>query len=255
MGRSRDEGRNRPCCPIYPANGILEKQSLRGGGRELPPEDWPEHFMEATAQATQRKITVGSFELVHARRPDVQAFNELLVMYPVGPQKKNWKVVPDNMVVVHPEPIEAAGHFTPPAPAGRAVLGAGVRQQGAASGRTTSRQHAEVRAPTEGAVLPALLPRQSGTDPLPAQRPAVTPRCSPTRTGCTRSRNWRWPSAWSRAGRGSGSAARCCRCPATSSTTSTRTPTTGRLRPRETQGHRPGRREVRRPSVIECHRG
>jgi Uma2 family endonuclease len=68
--------------------------------------------MEATAQATQRKITVCSFELVHARRPDIQAFNELLVMYPVGERRKNWKVVPDNMVVVHDEPIEARGHFS-----------------------------------------------------------------------------------------------------------------------------------------------
>ena len=71
-----------------------------------------EHFMEATAQATQRKITVCSIELVHARRPAIQAFNELLVMYPVGRLKKTWKVVPDNMVVVHPEPIEATGHFS-----------------------------------------------------------------------------------------------------------------------------------------------
>ena len=76
--------------------------------RRLPME----HFMEATAQATQRKITVCSFELVHAHRPDIQTFNELLVMYPVGRLKKSWKVVPDNMVVVHDEPIEARGHFS-----------------------------------------------------------------------------------------------------------------------------------------------
>ena len=76
--------------------------------RSLPPE----HFMEATPQATQRKITVCSLELVHGRRPDIQTFNELLVMYPVGVQKKTWKVVPDNMVVVYPDPIEAVGHFS-----------------------------------------------------------------------------------------------------------------------------------------------
>ena len=41
-----------------------------------------EHFMESTAQATQRKITLESLDLVQARRPDVQVFNELLVQYP-----------------------------------------------------------------------------------------------------------------------------------------------------------------------------
>ncbi len=76
--------------------------------RSLPPE----HFKEATAQATQRKITVCSLELVHGRRPDIQTFNELLVMYPFGVRQGTKKVVPDNMVVVHPDPVEAAGHFS-----------------------------------------------------------------------------------------------------------------------------------------------
>ena len=76
--------------------------------RSLPPE----HFMEATPQATQRKITVCSLELVHGRRPDIQTFNELLVMYPFGVRQSTKKVVPDNMVVVHSDPIEAVGHFS-----------------------------------------------------------------------------------------------------------------------------------------------
>jgi hypothetical protein len=38
-----------------------------------------EHFMEAKPQATQRKITVESLALLHAQRPDVQYFNEMLV--------------------------------------------------------------------------------------------------------------------------------------------------------------------------------
>ena len=76
--------------------------------RSLPPE----HFKEATAQATQRKITVCSLELVHGRRPDIQTFNELLVMYPFGVRQGTKKVVPDNMVVVHSDPIEAVGHFS-----------------------------------------------------------------------------------------------------------------------------------------------
>ncbi len=78
--------------------------------RSLPPE----HFMEATAQGTQRKITLESFELVHARRPDVQVFNELLVQYPFGRQQRIRQVVPDNLVVVHPEPIKASSSFDMP---------------------------------------------------------------------------------------------------------------------------------------------
>ncbi len=73
-----------------------------------------EHFMEATAQATQRKITLESLDLVHARRPDVQIFNELLVQYPYVRHPKLRRVVPDNMVVVWPEPIQANGSYDVP---------------------------------------------------------------------------------------------------------------------------------------------
>jgi Uma2 family endonuclease len=78
--------------------------------RSLPPE----HFMEATAQGTQRKITLESLDLVHARRPDVQIFNELLVQYPRRGQPKVGQVVPDNMVVVCNEPIQANGSYDLP---------------------------------------------------------------------------------------------------------------------------------------------
>jgi Uma2 family endonuclease len=73
-----------------------------------------EHFMEATAQATQRKITLESLDLVHARRPDVQIFNELLVQFPVRGRRRPAQVVPDNMVVVWKEPIEAEGSYDVP---------------------------------------------------------------------------------------------------------------------------------------------
>jgi hypothetical protein len=69
--------------------------------------------MEATPQATQRKITLASLDLVHARRPDVQLFNELLIQYPL-PKDRIGQVVPDNMVVVWPEPIEAEGSYDLP---------------------------------------------------------------------------------------------------------------------------------------------
>jgi Uma2 family endonuclease len=66
-----------------------------------------EHFMEATAQGTQRKITLESLDLVQTRRPEVQVFNELLVQYPRRGQKRPGQIVPDNMVVVHDRPIKA----------------------------------------------------------------------------------------------------------------------------------------------------
>ncbi len=74
----------------------------------------PEHFMEATPQATQRKITLESLALVHARRPEIQYFNELLIQYPHGRGRRIHQVVPDNMVVVHPEPIRAYGSYDLP---------------------------------------------------------------------------------------------------------------------------------------------
>lgn len=73
-----------------------------------------EHFMEATAQATQRAITLASLALVQAKRPDFQLFNELLVQYPFGRAQKIRQVVPDNMVVVAPEPIRANGSYDIP---------------------------------------------------------------------------------------------------------------------------------------------
>jgi Uma2 family endonuclease len=78
--------------------------------RSLPPE----HFMEATPQARQRKITLESLDLVSARRPDVQLFNELLVQYPRPRQRRPGQVVPDNMVVVSDQPVEAETSFNLP---------------------------------------------------------------------------------------------------------------------------------------------
>src|SRR5262249_25718265 len=78
--------------------------------RSLPPE----HFMEATPQATQREITVESLALVRTPRPEVQYFNELLVQSPQGRRAEIRQVVPDNLVVVHPQPIRAVGSFDMP---------------------------------------------------------------------------------------------------------------------------------------------
>jgi Uma2 family endonuclease len=78
--------------------------------RKLPLE----HFMEATPQATQREITLESLALVRALRPGFHLFNELLVQYPLPRRKRPGQVVPDNMVVVHPEPIKAEGSYDVP---------------------------------------------------------------------------------------------------------------------------------------------
>jgi Uma2 family endonuclease len=71
--------------------------------RSLPPE----HFMESTAQSVQREIASQSLALVKADRADVQYFNELCVQYPFGRPLRIRQVVPDTMVIVHGQPIEA----------------------------------------------------------------------------------------------------------------------------------------------------
>src|SRR5262249_5099891 len=40
-----------------------------------------------------------------------QYFNEMLVQYPHGRQRKIRQVVPDNMVVLHPEPLDVEGSY------------------------------------------------------------------------------------------------------------------------------------------------
>lgn len=73
-----------------------------------------EHFMESTPQAMQRKITLESLDLVTAQRPEIQVFNELLVQYPRPRRRKPGQVVPDNMIVLHAEPIKAVGSYNTP---------------------------------------------------------------------------------------------------------------------------------------------
>ena len=75
-----------------------------------------EDVMEATPQATQRKITLASLDLVHAHRPDFQVFNELLVQYPHPEDtQKRESVVPDNMVVLHSKDLGPLLSFNVPA--------------------------------------------------------------------------------------------------------------------------------------------
>jgi Uma2 family endonuclease len=89
---------------------VAYEEAAREYIRNLPLE----HFMEATAQATQRKITLESLDLLTARRPDVHVFNELLVQYPRPGQRKPGQVVPDNMVVISDQPIDAQTSYNLP---------------------------------------------------------------------------------------------------------------------------------------------
>jgi Uma2 family endonuclease len=89
---------------------LAYEKAARDYERSLPPE----HFMEATPQATQRKITLESLDLVHARRLDVQVFNELLVQYPRPGKRRFGQVVPDNMVVLSDQPIQALNSYNVP---------------------------------------------------------------------------------------------------------------------------------------------
>jgi hypothetical protein len=84
-----------------------------------------EHFMESTDQSTQRKITIESLDLVSAKWPEFQVFSELLILYPLtdADLKKPTRVCPDNMVIVHDEPIIAKGSFNVPLqPAGPTLI-------------------------------------------------------------------------------------------------------------------------------------
>jgi hypothetical protein len=73
-----------------------------------------EHFMEGTDQAFQRLITLMAFEQIHTLWPDFQPFNELLVQYDHGRPKQRRQVVPDNVVVVHAEALDARGSYDLP---------------------------------------------------------------------------------------------------------------------------------------------
>jgi Uma2 family endonuclease len=97
---------------------ILLRLAYAAAAQEYLRSLLPEHFMEATSQASQRGITLASLALVKARRPDVQVFNELLVQYPRPRTDKPGQVVPDNMIVVHPELSLADASFDIPFEAG-----------------------------------------------------------------------------------------------------------------------------------------
>lgn len=75
--------------------------------RSLPPG----YTIDPVSQGIAREITLQSFDLIQYLRPDIQCFNELPIDYPVKGSQRNGRVVPNNFVVIHSEPILAYANF------------------------------------------------------------------------------------------------------------------------------------------------
>jgi Uma2 family endonuclease len=73
-----------------------------------------EDHMESTSQATQRRITLASLELVEKQVPRFHLFNELLIQYPQEGTRTTGKVVPDNFVVLHDGELTVEGSYDVP---------------------------------------------------------------------------------------------------------------------------------------------
>ena len=73
-----------------------------------------EHFMEASAQAMQRAITLACLALLRLKRRDFHLFNEMLVQWPRPRRRRPGQVVPDNMVVLTHERIRADTSYNLP---------------------------------------------------------------------------------------------------------------------------------------------
>jgi Uma2 family endonuclease len=107
---------------IQSRNVIADRHFYEEAAREYCRSLPLEHFMESTPSATQRKITLSSFDLIHAERPDIWCYNELLIQYPIGDIHTIGRVVPDNLVVIHPEPLRGTGSFNTPFEAAKPFL-------------------------------------------------------------------------------------------------------------------------------------
>ncbi len=82
-----------------------------------------EHYMESPHQQMQRRITLASFDLIHAARPDIWCHNELLVQYPQSDVVRDiGRVVPDNLILVAARPIQGRIAFNTPYEAGDMVM-------------------------------------------------------------------------------------------------------------------------------------
>jgi hypothetical protein len=179
-----------------------------------------EHFMEAIPQATQRKITLESLDLVKARRPDVQVYNELLVQYPVAGRRKLGQVVPDNMVVLSTEPAQSEGSYNVPLEAARPfwVL------EYVSPGNPRKDYEDSFDKYEKDLKVPYYLLFYPDTQNLTLYRHnrRRTSASSQTGGGATRSASWSWRWACWTVGCASGSRANSSRCRPTCSATWTR---------------------------------
>jgi hypothetical protein len=96
------EDRMTPTAPTDARLVEVYERAAREYYRSLPIEE----TIDPVSQGVSRHITLASFSLIHALRPDVQCFNELLIEYPRADGTRG-RIVPSNFVVVHPTMIEA----------------------------------------------------------------------------------------------------------------------------------------------------
>jgi hypothetical protein len=167
-----------------------------------------EDYMEATPQATQRKITLESFDLVADARPEVQCFNELLIQYPIAGQRQPGRVVPDNFVVVHPEPLRTLTSFPLDTLAARPFF---VLEY--VSKHTPRKDYEDNLVRYEQVLrVPYYLTFYPDNEELTCSgwRAGSTSRSTPTTPAGTRSPNWNSKPRSSTAGSASGSAANSC---------------------------------------------
>jgi hypothetical protein len=176
-----------------------------------------EMVFETTTRGDQRLITLASFAVLRVYWPEVQLFNELLVQYPHGRPPRIRQVVPDNMVVLHDEPIRALTSFNLPLqPAGPFW----VLDYISRSARTTV-----TRRNSPGTNASCEFPTTSSSAPrtrswrFTATSGASTGSCRQTPFTATPSKNWKWRWAWSMAGLASGFRANCYPCPVSFSNT------------------------------------
>jgi Uma2 family endonuclease len=110
--RSEDPNMKKPEISTLPRaiQAVEYEEAAQAYLRSLPPE----HFMEGIPHATQRKATWDSLDLLSTHRPEVKVFNELLVQYPLAGRRRFGQVVPDNMVVLTDQPIEAQLSYNVP---------------------------------------------------------------------------------------------------------------------------------------------
>lgn len=107
---------------IKSQNPILDEIFYNEAAREYCESLPLEHFMESGASGIQRTITLASFNLISAERPEVQCLNEMLVQYPVGSIRKLGRVVPDNLIVVSDVAIHAKRSFNLPFEEGKLLM-------------------------------------------------------------------------------------------------------------------------------------